>query len=203
MESGVTMRSSLLLVFIVSVFIGAPAFAETVDQAESQEQKKQEEQKSYLYQWTDGKGVVHITDNLGKVPKEYRSEAQKLEYHPGVEGTENIPGNQKIAPNTDESEKEQLLEDQKESWKARMKSAKQRLADAELHYKELEQKRDLALQSWGGPASGQLAGREEAARIEQEMNQVQTEIDNARRQIEVELPDEARKAGVPPGWLRE
>jgi hypothetical protein len=35
------------------------------------------------------------------------------------------------------------------------------------------------------------------------MKQVQKEIDDTRNRINVVIPEEARKAGIPPGWLRE
>jgi hypothetical protein len=35
------------------------------------------------------------------------------------------------------------------------------------------------------------------------MKGVQSEIDAARNDLDVVIPEEARKAGVPPGWLRE
>jgi len=171
-----------LIVFVFLV-MGTPAYTQVDDQTGSQEQKKQEEQKHYLYQWTDSKGVVHITDSLSKVPREYRSEAQRLESPPGTDGMENQQGQQNITSPPDYSEQEELLKDQKEEWQARMKAAKQRLADAEQRYRDLAQKRDEQLQSWGGPASGHLEGREEADRIEQQMKQVQQEIDEARNQI--------------------
>jgi|GEM_PF-332779 len=192
------------LIAIVFLVMGAPAYTQVNNQTGSQEQKKQDEQKNFLYQWTDSKGVVHITDSLSKVPKEYQPEAQRLESPPtGAEGTENQPGRQSITAPSGYSEQEELLKDQKEAWQARMKAAKQRLAIAEQRYGDLAQKRDQLVQSWGGPASGHLEGREEADRINQQMKQVQQEIDEAHNQIEVVIPDEARKAGVPPGWLRE
>jgi hypothetical protein len=47
-----------------------------VDQPVKSEDK--ELKQSYLYQWTDEKGVVSITDDLNKVPKVYRDKALKL-----------------------------------------------------------------------------------------------------------------------------
>jgi len=194
------MRYYLLIVFVF-LLTGAPGYAQVADQAGSQEQKTQEEH--YLYQWTDSKGVVHITDSLGKVPAKYRSEAQKLESSPGTEVTEGQPDQKSMTSPSGNSGSEELRNAQKEDWQNRMKAAKQTLADAEQRYADLAQQRDLLLGSWGGPASGQLAGRQEADRIQQQMDQVQREIDDARNQIEVVIPDEARKAGIPPGWLRE
>jgi hypothetical protein len=47
------------------------------------------------------------------------------------------------------------------------------------------------------------AYRTRAAELEEEMKEVQKDIDEALNMINVVIPDEARKAGVPPGWLRE
>ncbi len=195
------MRLSLIIVAALLV-TASPTYAEPADQTGKQGEQKQEAQKNYLYQWTDEKGVVHISDSLDKVPEKFRENAKKLESAPGTSGVESQrrPGYMTAPSGYSEEEREA---DRKEEWQERMKAAKQKLANAEQRYTELEQKRDQLLRSWGGPASGHLEGREEADRIDQEMKQVQQEINDARNQIEVVIPDEARRAGVPPGWLRE
>jgi hypothetical protein len=57
--------------------------------------------------------------------------------------------------------------------------------------------------SSGGPAYGPIENKVKAAQIEQQMKEVQKQIDEARNMLDVVIPDEARKAGVPPGVLRE
>ncbi len=182
---------------------GSGISARAADQNGGQEAQKQEERKSVLYQWTDGKGVVHITDDLNKIPGKYRANARRLETSPGTAETPGPSGEAGISPAPDESVEEERQADLKEEWQLRMKRAKQRLEEAERHYHELDQKRNDLLGSWGGPASGHIAGREEAARIEDDMKQVKKEIDAARNEVENVIPEAARKAGVPPGWLRE
>jgi hypothetical protein len=177
--------------------------AQAADQNGGQEGQKQEERKSVLYQWTDGKGVVHITDDLNKIPEKSRSNARRLETSPGTAETPGPSGETGISPTPDKSAGDEREADLKEEWQLRMKRAKERLADAERRYFALEEKRNNLLGSWGGPASGHLAGREEADRIDQEMKQVKKEIDAARNEVENVIPEDARKAGVPPGWLRE
>ncbi len=196
------MRTGLLIA--ASLLIAAlSAYAQPGDRAGEQKQEQsqgQKEKKSYLYQWTDDKGVAHITDELGKVPKKYRDKALQLE-SPAEGGA--AQGRTERAAPSDYTREEQREAAQKAYWQQRMKEAKQRLADAEQRYRELEQKRNDLLGRWGGVASGRLQEREEAERIRQEMQQVQHEIDEARNQVEVVIPDEARKAGAEPGWLRE
>jgi len=189
---------SIITLTIVFVFAVVTVFAQ-VDQ-----QKQPEAKKSYLYQWTDDKGIAHITDGLGKVPKKYRDRAVQMESQSTEETTgEQQPQKGTVAPPT-YNDQTGIDEDKKAEWQERMKTARKRLADAEQRYRALDQQRTEAFGKWGGSAaSGHLEGQEEAARIEQEMKQVRQEIDDARNQVENIIPDEARKAGVPPGWLRE
>lgn len=207
------MRAIILttVLFLAAAF---PILSQTVNQPGSPAERLQgeqlpgeenkEEQKHYFYQWTDSKGVVHIADELGKVPEKYRSRARKLESLPGeIDGQ---GGQIEKTPAIDFREREAEEQDQKEEWQRRMRVAKQQLADAEQHYRELGKRKEKLLEQWGGIAaleSGHFEGREEADRIDQEMKEAQQEIDNARNEVEAVIPDEARKEGIPPGWLRE
>ncbi len=190
------MRMSAVL--ILTAFLASAASGQTVTPPE-----KKEEQKQYLYQWTDRAGVVHIADDLGGVPEQYRSKARRLESPRVKERGQGLQRGGGIVSSSPEGMSEEQQEAIKAEWKNRLWKEEQRLAEAEKQYSELEQKRAEALTSWGGVASGHLEGRMEADRLAQEMKQVQQVIDNARNQIENVIPEEARKAGIPPGWLRE
>jgi len=185
------------IILIVFLFAAGTSFAQTDQQKKAEEE---ELKKSYLYQWTDDKGVVHITDGLGKVPEKYRDKAVKLE---SPKRDESGQGEQRTYEQVTPADEEGREEDRKAEWQQRMKEARKRLADAERRYQELDQKRTEALGKWGGAASGHLEGRVEAERIEREMNPVRQNINDARNEVEVVIPEAARKAGVPPGWLRE
>jgi chromosome segregation ATPase len=194
-----------LAFFIAACFavVVEPTFAQVGGKAVEQEQgqaKKQEQEKHILYEWTDSKGGVHITDQPGTIPERYRSTVHQVEAPPG-EKTESIE--QRSAPDSGISDNAENEADLKETWQQRMRRAKRHLSDLEQQYQELDQKRNEALGRWGGVASGRLEDREEAERIGLEMKHLQQEISDARNQIEVVIPDEARKAGIPPGWLRE
>ncbi len=192
----------LHFILITLLLAGASTvFAQTADQNAGQGEKKQEERKSVLYRWIDGKGNVHITDNLNKVPEKYRQNAKRLETTEKVPEEAVPPREQGVSPYPGYDEEREA--DLKEEWQGRMKAARQTLADAERRYRELEEKRASVLEKGGSPALGHLEGREEAEIIAQEMKEVQKEIDAARNQIENVIPDAARKAGIPPGWLRE
>jgi phage-related minor tail protein len=185
------------IIMIVFLFAAGAVFAQTDQQKKTEDE---ELKKSYLYQWTDDKGVVHITDGLGKVPEKYRDKAVKLET---PKRDESGQGEQRtFEQSTPAEQNEEREENNKAEWQQRMKLARQRLTDAERSYQELDQKRNEALVRWAGGASGRIEDRMEAERIEQEMKEAQKEKDDARREVEVVIPEAARKAGVPPGWLR-
>lgn len=214
------MKTAGFFLFILPMLLAsAPGYAPNLiaatavdeeEAAEAARQPKQEAPKQadqdrtrHIYQWIDGKGVVHITDDLSKVPQRYRSGARKLESAPQEEDGAGQPADRGRVSPYDQPGREEREAELKDDWQQRMSAAKRKLAIAERRYRELEKKRDEAVLRWGGPASGRTEGREEAARIEEQMKKVQKDIDDARNDIEVGIPDEARKAGVPPGWLRE
>ena len=191
--------SRMLLLILVLTGFAMTVFAQADPQAQTEDKERQQ---GYLYQWTDDKGIVHITDSLGTVPKQYRDKAIKLK-QPKKEDTDQGQQVQQgsTSPSGAESDSADALG--KREWQQRMREAKQRLDSAEKRYHELDQRRNELLRSWGGPASGRLVDSTEVEKIEQEMKDAQIQIDEARNDIDAVIPEEARKKGIPPGWLRE
>lgn len=188
------MRIFFTIAMLIGISVGS-AFAQNVVQ-----EKAQEAPKSYLYQWIDKKGVAHVTDNLSKVPKEYRSKAAILEQTPREDDPEQP---RRTTPSRSTQDQQSIDEYAKAEWQQRIRDARQRLRDAQQRVSDLTRKRDEALSAWGGVASGRLDSQQEAARIDEQIRQTQQEIANIQNEIQNVIPDEARRAGVPPGWLRE
>jgi len=93
----------------------------------------------------------------------------------------------------------------KSEWQNRVLDAKRRLADAEAQLAGLEQKKmDLTAQ-WGsaGAALPPQEVMDEIKRVDGERTAAAAEVTSLQNQINVVIPEEARKAGIPPGWLRE
>ena len=135
---------------ILFLILVLTSFAMTVfAQADPQEQTEdKEQQRSYLYQWTDDKGLVHITDSLGTVPKQYRDKAIKLK-QPKKEGTDQGQQVQQESTYPSGAESEAVDTLGKREWQQRMREAKQRLDSAEKRYRELDQRRNELLRSLG------------------------------------------------------
>ncbi len=167
----------------------------------SAQEKDKEQKKSYLYEWTDDKGTVHITDGLGKVPERYRTKARILETLEKEDngGDRNAAGGTVTPTGPPKVGDEELGA----AWRDKISEWKDTLADAEKRYRELAQERRSLFERYAVPAYAPAGVRLRAEQIDEKLKEIQKEIDEARNMIDVVIPEEARKAGVPPGWLKE
>ncbi|HLE39898.1 MAG TPA: DUF4124 domain-containing protein, partial [Nitrospirota bacterium] len=75
------MKRHAIIVSFFSLLIAAGlALAQTATQQEDQEKIQR-----YLYEWMDDNGVVHISDDLGDVPEQYRRQVRKRLEQPVTE----------------------------------------------------------------------------------------------------------------------
>jgi hypothetical protein len=156
-----------------------------------------------LFTWTDKEGVVHMTDDLDKVPNEYRAKTQRIGN--GGSGVAVVPEVQSpTAPATKDQGKgnDAAL---KAQWQSRMLDAKRTLQNAENNYQQLEKRKSDLQAQWGssGSALPPQSALDEMKQLDVDLSHAKAEIDSARDQINNVIPDEARRAGIPPGWLRE
>jgi len=156
-----------------------------------------------LYTWTDKDGVVHVTDNLGNVPAEYRSKAQKIDQGTST-GNVEVQSQSPVPPaapvqggGNDAALKAQ--------WQSRMVDAKRRLQYAQNKYEQMYRRKSDLQAQWGsaGAALPPQSVLDEMNQLDVDMANAKAEIDKAKDQINNVIPDEARRAGIPPGWLRE
>jgi hypothetical protein len=159
-----------------------------------------------FYTWKDASGVIHATDSLEKVPKEYRSRAQRVGAGSPDGNTvqeEGTPASSAAGPAPDSSGTNDAA--LKAQWQSRMLDAKHRLQYAEDKYQQLSVKRNDLKAQWGssGAALPPQSVLDEMNRLDAEMEATKDEINKARDLIDNVIPDEARRAGVPPGWLRD
>jgi len=199
-----------LVLLALLVLPAAVSYAQEQEQGLEQEQE-QEPKITTLYQWTDRNGVVHITDDHSKIPAKYYSSAIKIERPVKTEnkGAQPAPATapeKVVEPNqSDQAAAEEKARET--AWRERMRDAKKRLVALEKAYHDLEKERDEAKQNWGGPTTGRFmaeaAAEQRVRELEEKMVELKKDLDEVRNDVEVAIPDEARRAGVPPGWLRE
>ncbi|MBI5598214.1 MAG: DUF4124 domain-containing protein [Deltaproteobacteria bacterium] len=93
-----------------------------------------------IYQWTDGKGVLHMTDDEEKVPPEYRGKAAVIELEQGrpAAAPPPVPAVRPLSEKKDE--KEELYGDHPLSWwRSAIGKQKNDLDSAEREYYQKKQ----------------------------------------------------------------
>ncbi len=104
---------------------------------------------------------------------------------------ERLPGGPKVAP---------LNENKKKRWKARATKARNKTAQLQAKCQSLENSRDTNQRQhllFGRP--GALADSNKAA---ENLEKCQEKLKKAKHFLDIELPDMARKAGVPTRWVK-
>lgn len=173
------MRKAVLLLVVTILFSAAAAQAE-------------------FYQWTDREGREFYTNEKDKIPAEYRGAAKPVEVREervtvGPPPAASDPRPVKPQPHKDRNNRGE------DYWR-------KRAGDLRKEIREQENARDrLIQQEREEERSGKLtAAKRKKARAAREKKQEKIAGNIARltHELEVELPDEARKAEALPGWLR-
>ncbi len=90
--------------------------------------------------------------------------------------------------------------DAKAAWKDKMSAARKLVADLEARCKNTQRERDSKARA--RLTLGRPMDRAQADKSEKDLAECRKQLEAARRNLNVELPEEARRNGVPPGWLR-
>ena len=94
----------------------------------------------------------------------------------------------------------QLRKASRKSWEERGKKAREQVAELEEKCAELKTERDRDKTdslTFSRPGAGQRYQKSQAA-----YQKCHEDLKKARNYLEIELPEQARKAGIPPGWIR-
>jgi hypothetical protein len=154
------------------------------------------------YQWTDADGVVHFADDPGKIPENFRDTAKEI-HHPDEPKSPPLPHPEsesppETKPRVSPSEPLDALGHNREWWQGRVQIWQTRKADAQAKLADAQDRlgRERFLKST--PDTSQRIQE-----ISDEITEYEEQIREAEKMLTVDLPEEARKAHAPPGWLRE
>jgi len=166
-----------------------------------------------IYSWTDRGGISHYSDDISKVPTEYQDQARAKKIPDSQEPAMEQGGNQPGPDSTPKYKKEKKAakkgsydpEDTDSSgrgeayWHNRAESLRQRLKDLQEEYESLSsQEKECESKSYNAYGKKRM----DCTSYQRYKERTNITIERTRRQLEVDLPDEARKAGAYPGWLR-
>lgn len=172
-----------------------------------------------VYQWTDEKGVVHFTDDPGKIPKKFHHSVQELrppdkeeEKAPkgipseeeGIE-SESRPASPPKAESESNRRPQALPSDpvdfhghNQEWWRQRVQEWQQKKTDAQARLVDAQER--LGQERFLNATTGNMKRIQD---ISAEVSKYEEEVREAERMLTDGLPDEARRAQAPPGWLRD
>lgn len=150
-----------------------------------------------FYRWVDKDGNEHFSDIPGNNPTEERSGSSTVETQRGwVNISEKPVGSRSTAPTV--KEHKDKYGHGEEWWRRRAEKLRSELRDLQDDY-------DLVLRQEREQEEQGVIGRKKKSgkKYGSKKMQLEKKIARVRRQLNEDLPEEARKAGAYPGWLRE
>lgn len=151
-----------------------------------------------IYKWVDEEGVIYFTDDFRKIPERYREKSEEVTLFPPTPPKVETPATPQ-PPSPPNEEKVDVQGHGRKWWQKQIKEWEQKRDRATVKIEELNREaRNLEFRNIG--LSQRLA---EQNRIRKKIHPIEQEREEAERMLNEILPEEARKAGAPPGWLRE
>ncbi len=188
--------------------------------------------RAQIYKYKKGDGSVVYTDNLSQLPDDRRAYYNQLEQQKERQRQEQIARLGKEEFERQEKEKQlealklqeldeaerarraaainaaldEMRERKKErdasqsSWETKAKEAKKKVDDLLAEFNTTQEKyQNLATKASFTLLPGQ---QQEQIDLKAKLDKLEKDLDTAIEYLEFGLPEEARKAGVPPGWIR-
>ncbi|MEQ8275240.1 MAG: hypothetical protein RMA76_43365 [Deltaproteobacteria bacterium] len=185
-----------------------------------------------VYKFKKKDGTIVYTDSLAQLPSERRAYYNNLERDRAerLRKIEKARGKDSVESERMKAERQRLLQAKieeeerqrriqaidlqlehirerrkaraqtEEFWRNRVKSARQRLKAALAEFdKEQKTYNAIAIKGGYGLLPGQQKQMDDAKK---KMDALEKEIDELNHELTVAIPEEARKASVPPGWIR-
>ena len=156
--------------------------------------------RAEFYKWVDRNGREFITNDKEKIPAENRGAAKLME----VRDDRVSIG---IDPVADQNKPEAVLEHKdkygrgEQYWRKRAESVRRQLQKQEDE-RELLVKQERNDESKTKKRSSSSTKKTKSSR-DKKMAKIDKKIAKLRRELDVDLPKEARKADAYPGWLRD
>jgi hypothetical protein len=150
--------------------------------------------RAEFYRWTDRDGREFYTNEKGKIPPEYRDSARPVEVHEervSVGGTPAGPADRTAVIKTHKDRNGRG----EEYWRKRADTLRRQIREQETAYDR------VVKQQQEEERSGRMSEKSKK-KYRASLEKKQEKLAGLRHELEVELPDEARKADALPGWLR-
>jgi hypothetical protein len=156
--------------------------------------------RAEFYKWVDRNGREFITNDKEKIPAEYRGAAKPMEVRDDrvSVGKDPVVDKNKTAAVPEHKDKYGRGE---QYWRKRAENLRRQLRDQE-NERELLVKQERDDESKTKKRSSSSTKKAKSSR-DKKLAKIDKKIAKLRRELDVDLPEEARKADAYPGWLRE
>lgn len=152
-----------------------------------------------FYRWTDRDGNEFFTNEPAKIPQEYRGSASTVttdEKRVSV-GTQPVVAGKSSGASMEHKDRNGRGE---EWWRRRAANLRRQLSDLQDEYDLIvKQEKDDA----DKPKKLTSAKKKSLSSREKKKTQLEKKVAQAKRRLDSDLPEEARKADAYPGWVRE
>ena len=153
-----------------------------------------------FYRWVDREGLEHYTNTPAKAPPQYRDRLEPV----GITDRKVNVGDETTVPAERSSA---AIEEHRDNygrgeawWRKKASTLRVQLKDLQGDYRQLEKQE----QEWHDTQKFVIgAKKKKTSPYLKKMASLEKKITKVRRRLEVDLPEEARKADAYPGWIRE
>ncbi len=152
-----------------------------------------------FYRWLDKDGNEFFTNDQRQIPQEYRDDATVVKPDEGrvsIGDKPAVPGHPPVTI-TEHKDKDGRGE---EYWRRKAENYRLKLRQQQSEY-------DLVLKQIDdqdkNPKKPTGKKKKKNSSLEKKKLKLEKEIAESTRMLDVDLPEQARKAGAYPGWLRE
>jgi len=165
-----------------------------------------------VYKWTDDKGVVHFTDDPGRVPEKYQGKAQTAPVESPPAPPPQAPASPQPVPSrtaptptakTGDGYRDSAGRDESywknrvDQWKKNLASAQEKEQALRLRYTQLTERVNASKDQ-----GERYRLRQERDQVKVEIDQQRMNIEEAKKMLEKTIPDEAALFKAKPEWVR-
>jgi hypothetical protein len=155
-----------------------------------------------FYRWVDSDGKEYYTNDPAKVPPEYRDRSKPVEVR-----DDRVSVGEKPSKPSGRATSTAAVKGHKDKYGHGEEWWRKRASNMRLQLRDLQDEYDLLLkqeQERQEKEKNHLNGKKKStASFEKKKATLEKKLAKARRMLDVELPEDARKADAYPGWIRE
>ena len=152
------------------------------------------------YQWTDKDGNVGFADSLEKVPPKYRPSAKRLdeskESTKTFQRVPSAPGRNNTMPPSPSDQGAPYA-----AWRGRLEAARAELEELRAKRRKAQEEYDNLL--YLRHMRSRNLDPETEAQAASKISELDKQVRAKEYEVNTAIPDEARRAGVPPGMLSQ